>query len=137
MGTGYNGYGATASKQGVTRSGQRAGTETALKKGEGSQPRMSRADTVNVEIRGKRLAIRTDHDPVYVHQIANYLDTKLRDLQAQAPSAAFEKMLMLASMTIIEELFDVRADMAHLRHDFAAKTEALINLLDQDSHTEP
>jgi cell division protein ZapA (FtsZ GTPase activity inhibitor) len=134
MGTGYSGYGASSSGNAKhTQPQQQGGTTTTQPN---SQPRMSRTDTVSVEIRGKRLAIRTDHDPVYVHQIANYLDTKLRDLQAQAPSAAFEKLLMLASMTIIEELFDARADMAHLRRDVATKTSALIELLDQESaHT--
>lgn len=126
MGTRYSGY---APRPGSA--GSAGTTNTASPRQQ--QPRMSRTDTVNIEIRGKRLAIRTDHDPVYVHQIANYLDTKLRDLQAQAPSAAFEKLLMLASMTIVEELFDARAELAHLRHDVASRTEALISLLDQES----
>ena len=128
MGTGYKSY--KSSQKGSQVS-------TATSPSRQTQPRMSRSDTVNVEVRGKRLAIRTDHDPVYVHQIANYLDVKLKDLQTQAPSAAFEKLLMLASMNIIEELFEVRADMAHLRHDFAAKTEALIALIDQESSVGP
>lgn len=125
MGTGYD------SNYGAKRAG--GVTTTSARNARQAQPRMSRTDTVNVEIRGKRLAIRTDHDPVHVHQIANYLDTKLRDLQAQAPSAAFEKLLMLASMTIVEELFEVRAEMAHLRQDMASKTEALIQMIDQEA----
>ena len=115
---------------GATTTGRSSSTSSGAR---APQPRMSRTDTVNVEIRGKRLAIRTDHDPVYVHQIAGHLDETLRALQAQAPSAAFEKLLMLASMTIIEELFEMRAEMAHLRHDVALKTEALLSLLEQEN----
>lgn len=88
--------------------------------------------TVNIEIRGKRLALRTDHDPVFVHQLASYVDQKLANLQSMAPSAPFEKLMMLASLTLAEELFSAQGDLDGLRQDFASRTEAMLAVLEQE-----
>ena len=125
MGTRYSGYVPRAGRAAV--GGKSAGPEAL------DGTRRSVADTVNVEIRGKRLAIRTDREPNYVHHIANYYDMKLRDLQAQAPTATFDKLLMLAGLMLVEELFDAQTELAHLRHDVGERTEALLAMLDREA----
>ena len=73
------------------------------------------AGAVSVEIRGKRLSIKTSHDPEFVQQLARYVDNKVRSLQMAAPSAPFDKLLMLASMNVAEELFAAQEESAYLR----------------------
>lgn len=90
----------------------------------------SHAGAVTVEIRGKRLSIRTDHDPEYVMQLARYMDNKVRSLQTMAPSAPFEKLLMLASLNVAEELFDSQESLMRMRRAVADRTESMMALLD-------
>ena len=85
-------------------------TRTSSTRGPGQGRPRRRTDRVEVEIRGKRLSVRTDHDPQRVHEMADYLDEKVRQLQAMAPSAPFDKLLMLASLTVVEELFEASED---------------------------
>lgn len=85
---------------------------------------------VTIEIRGKRLSIRTDHDPEHVLQLARYVDSKVRSLQTAAPNAPFEKLLMLASLNIAEELFESQEAVVRMRRGVTERTEAMLALLD-------
>jgi cell division protein ZapA (FtsZ GTPase activity inhibitor) len=49
--------------------------------------------------------------------MAAYLDEKVRALQQGAPSVSLEKLLMLAALTITEELFDAKSANTRLRKD--------------------
>lgn len=99
------------------------------------RPEQSRrkAGTVSVEISGKRLSIRTDHDPIFVQQLARYVDDKLGQLQSMAPSAPFEKLMLLASLTLAEELFEAQDELVNLRNDLSERTEAMIALIEEEA----
>lgn len=125
MGSRFTGY--------APRTGRAAGASKQPASYEHEGARRGVEDTVNVEIRGKRLAIRTDRDPSYVHQIAGYYDAKLRDLQALAPTATLDKLMMLAGLTLVEELFDAQAELAQMRHEVSARADALLELLDREA----
>ncbi|MEM1349844.1 MAG: cell division protein ZapA, partial [Myxococcota bacterium] len=100
------------------------GSKTAGGQGAGGAATTSLGSVV-VDIRGKRLAIRTDHDPEFVQQLARYLDNKMRALQTQAPTAPFEKLLMLTSLNIAEELFEAQRELADVRAGLDARLSAL------------
>ena len=89
--------------------------------------------TVNITIHGKRLAIRTDHDPKFVQQLSGHVSEKLRELQNMAPSAPFEKLMLLASLTLAEELFEAREQLVGLRHDLAERTEAMLAIIEDET----
>ncbi len=89
------------------------------------------AGAVSVDIRGKKLSIKTSHDPEFVQQLARYVDNKVRSLQMAAPSAPFDKLLMLASMNVAEELFAAQEESAHLRELIRERADALATILDQ------
>lgn len=88
------------------------------------------ASPVTVEIRGKRLSIRTDHEHDHVLQLARYVDSTVRSLQTAAPNAPFEKLLMLASLNIAEELFEAQEAVVRMRRGVTERTEAMMALLD-------
>ena len=90
-------------------------------------------DTVSIEIRGKRLSIRTDHDPEYVRELSRYVDDKIKELQMMAPSAPFEKLLMLASLTLAEELFEAQSDLVDIKDNLNERTEAMLALIEEES----
>lgn len=90
-----------------------------------------KARPVDVQIRGQRLAIRTDHDPEFVRRLAAHIDEKVARLQENAPSVPLSKLLMLASMTVAEELFEAREEIGHLRQAIQERTSAMLDLIEQ------
>jgi cell division protein ZapA len=93
----------------------------------------SELGTVDVEIQGRSLSVRSDRDPEFVRQLANHVDDTLGELKRAAPSASTEKILMMASLTVAEELFEARREVEDLRQEIADRTDVMQNLL---SHLE-
>ncbi len=91
-----------ASRESNTSTVERVGTQTTSTTGP-SKP-------VSVEIRGQRLSVRSNHDPAFVQRLADHIDQKVGELQKMAPSVPLSKLLMLASMTVAEELFEARQE---------------------------
>ena len=89
------------------------------------------SETVSVEIRGQKLNVRSDHDPDFVRQLASHIDQKVAEIQENAPTVPLSKLLMLASMTVAEELFEARAELEDLRGTIEERTDAMMSLLEQ------
>lgn len=87
--------------------------------------------SVDVRICGKKLSIRSDQDPKHVTELADYVNGKVESLRELAPSVPVEKLLMLASLTIAEELFDARGDNDALRATLKKRVDAAIALVDE------
>lgn len=94
-----------------------------------AQPRQS--GPISVEIRGQRLTIRSDKESAFVEGLATYIDTKVAELQSAAPSASFDKLLMLASLTVAEELFEARGQLDDMRHQLKERTASMVSLLEE------
>lgn len=103
------------SSQGIKRPASAAGARTE------ARPR----ESVCVEIQGRKLSIRTNHDPNFVHELAGYVDAKLHALQQAAPSAPLEKLLMLVSMTVAEELFSTKEELGALQRHVDERADAM------------
>ena len=91
------------------------------------------ADTrpVTIEIRGQRLTIRSDRDPEFVQQLARYIDSTLQQLHESAPTAPNDKLLLLAGMTVAEELFEMRDQLDEMQQRLDETTETMFELIDQ------
>lgn len=70
---------------------------------------------VTVEIGGTKLSIKTDRTPDSVAELAQFIDDKLMALQAAAPSVKREKLLMMVSMTVAEELFETQSELNQIK----------------------
>jgi cell division protein ZapA len=103
---------------------RRAPTSTSSKGADQSGP-------ITIEIQGQRLSIRSDREAAFVHSLARYIDNKLGSLQSAAPTAPMDKLLMLASMTVAEELFETRQELRRLRSQLEEKTESIFELIDR------
>ena len=86
---------------------------------------------VDVKIRGQKLSVRSDRDPEFVQKLADHIDEKVSELQKGAPTVPLSKLLMLASMTVAEELFEARDQIDHLREAVRDRTDAVLELLDE------
>ncbi len=96
-----------------------------------SSEEVSESGPINIEIRGQRLSIRSDRDPAFVRRLANYIEDTFDELQNAAPTAPYNKLLMLASMTVAEELFETRDQLRRMRGQLEETTESMFDLIDQ------
>jgi cell division protein ZapA (FtsZ GTPase activity inhibitor) len=103
---------------------RRASTSTSTNKASGAGP-------INIEIGGQRLNIRSDRDSAFVQHLARYIDHKLEELQNAAPTMPMNKLLILASMTVAEELFESREELRQMRRQLKDTTQTMFDLIDQ------
>lgn len=111
------------SRESKTSTVERVGTQTS--------PASSDSKPVSVEIRGQRLSVRSNHDPEFVQRLADHIDQKVGELQQMAPAVSLSKLLMLASMTVAEELFEAREEIDRLREEITERTDAMLSLLEE------
>ncbi len=91
----------------------------------------SRSGSVSVHIRGQKLSIKSDRDPKHVNELAAYVDQKVGVLQDAAPSVSLDKLLMLASMNVAEELFEARRKSEELRQALQQKVNSAMAIIDE------
>ncbi len=82
--------------------------------------------SVPVEIGGHRLTIRSDEQPEYVHELADYIDGHLREIAAQGGSTTPHRVALMVCMQLADELFRAR----DLHQRFSAKVEARLKMID-------
>lgn len=86
---------------------------------------------VDVEIQGKTLSIRSDRDPEVVEELANYVDETLGELREAAPGAPTDKLLMMASLTVAEELFEAESEIERLRDEIENRVADMRQLIEK------
>jgi len=67
-------------------------------------------NVVQVQILGQQLPLRTEADPSYTMELAEFVDTKMREVTKMLPVASVSKVAILASLNIADELFKERAN---------------------------
>jgi cell division protein ZapA len=91
---------------------------------------MSEPHVVSVEIRGQRYPIRSTLDVQYVHELASYVDEKMRAAAESTPSSDSVRLAVLAALNIADELFRCQDAQQAGRGALAQRTEALERLVD-------
>jgi len=59
--------------------------------------------SVEIEIMGERLTLRTDADEGYVRNVAGYVDKKMQEVQKSTRPSAKSSIAMLAALNIADE----------------------------------
>jgi cell division protein ZapA (FtsZ GTPase activity inhibitor) len=85
--------------------------------------------TVTVEIAGERHVLRSDVPPEYTRAVAEHVDGIIRGLPSFPTLEPF-RAATLAALSITDELFQLREEMARLRAEVAHRTDALSALLE-------
>lgn len=115
----------------MTSHGSRGSNLDKVRTATSSPTNTSTSETISVEIRGQTLSVRSDHDPEFVRRLAGHIDEKVAEIQENAPSVPLSKLLMLASMTVAEELFEARNELEQLRGSIQERTDTMMSLLEQ------
>ena len=86
--------------------------------------------SVQVEIGGQSLSVRSDEGPDYVLALAEYVDAQLRDMTTGKRSTSPNRVALLCAMQIADELFREKDLHARFRAKVEARLRALENALD-------
>ena len=60
--------------------------------------------SVNVEIAGQSLTIKSDEGPQYVQQLADYVDDKIREIGGGRASYNLQRVALLVAIQLADEL---------------------------------
>ena len=86
--------------------------------------------SVSLNIAGQRLSIRTDKDAEYLQRLVDYVDTAIEELRTNAKSASTHQLLLLASLSIADELFEEQSRAEAFKVALLEKTGRLIGMLE-------
>jgi len=81
--------------------------------------------TVEVEIAGQKLSIRSDEGPGYVQELADYVDSQMRQLVDRRSTFNLQRVALLVAIQLADELFREKDLHRKFRQRVAAKLEAL------------
>jgi cell division protein ZapA len=92
---------------------------------------MPEARVVHVEVHGQKYPIKTVLDPEYVHELAAFVDQRMRKAAASAPSSDMLGLAILAAMNITDELRRLTEQSTADTGTIAERTAALERIVDQ------
>ena len=90
---------------------------------------------VEVEIFGQKYVIRGDEDEAYIHQLAAYVDTKMREMHGRLHLATPAKVAVLAAFNIAHELLNIKKEMEDHDSVLAEKADKLLELISLEFKT--
>ena len=87
---------------------------------------------VQISIFGQEYSVRAPADPDYIIKIGEYLDGKMREIQAGfSTTQSSTRIAILAAMNITDELFSARQNLDLDQTDVDQKISLLIELIDE------
>lgn len=85
---------------------------------------------VHVEIHGHQYPIRSGLDPIYVAELAAYVDQKMRVASRETTAGDTLKIAVLAALNIADECFRARANEKDQRTSLSIRAGELERVLD-------
>lgn len=86
--------------------------------------------SVTVEIAGERHVLRSDASIEYTESVAAHVDSTIRTLSAGSMLEP-HRAAILAALTVTDELFRTRAELAALREEIVRRSSRVAYLLEQ------
>ncbi len=86
-----------------------------------------------VSIFGHEYTVKAPADSTYIKNIAEYVDTKMREVQEGMPDVqSTERIAILAAMNISDELFTNKEDKEIFSSEMENKVQSLIEIVDEN-----
>ena len=86
--------------------------------------------SVEVKILGQSYSIKTEEDEAYIKALAEYVDSKLKEIFSAAPNVNHVKGAIMAAFGIADELFKLRIEQEDVDKMIEEKTKILSKLLE-------
>ena len=86
-----------------------------------------------VSIFGHEYTVKAPADSTYIKDIAEYVDTKMREVQEGMPDIqSTERIAILAAMNISDELFTNNKNSENFTSEIENKVQSLIEIIDEN-----
>ena len=86
---------------------------------------------VHVEVHGQKYPIRTELDPRYVEELAQFVEARMALASRSSPSSDAVGLAILTALNITDEYFRARSALSNSSGTLTARTEALEKMVDQ------
>lgn len=86
---------------------------------------------IKITIFGQEYSVKAPADPTYIKKIAEYVDSKMREVQSGFSSTqSSNRIAILSAMNITDELFNARKKEDADENEVEEKINSLIELID-------
>jgi cell division protein ZapA len=92
---------------------------------------MAEPRVVQIEVHGQRYPIKTELDPQYVEELAQFVEARMALAARTSPSSDAVGLAILTALNITDEYFRMRSQATSKSGSIAARTEALERMVDQ------
>ena len=90
------------------------------------------SNQVSISIFGQEYSVKAPADPEYIKKIGEYLDSKMREVQAGfTTTQSSTRIAILAAMNITDDLFNSRHSSGTEVSDVEEKISTLIELIEE------
>lgn len=92
---------------------------------------------VNVDVQGQSYAVRSELEPSYIAELANYVDHKIQTAAGELTTSDGVRVAVIAALNIADELFRARAEGSGAAEHLLSRTSELERLVDAALGAEP
>ena len=92
---------------------------------------MSEPKVVQIEVHGQKYPIRTELDPGYVQELADFVESRMTLASRSSPSSDAVGLAILTALNITDEFFRARSALTSSSGTVTARAEALEKIVDQ------
>lgn len=92
---------------------------------------MAEPRVVHIEVHGQKYPIRTELDPRYVEELAQFVEARMALAARSSPSSDAVGLAILTALNITDEYFRTRANLTNSSGSIVARTEAIEKIVDQ------
>ena len=86
---------------------------------------------VYIDVHGQKYPIRTELDPRYVQELAQFVETRMALASKSSPSSDAVGLAILTALNITDEFFRTRAALNDRSGSLSERAEALERMVDQ------
>ena len=87
---------------------------------------------IKITIFGQEYSVKAPADPTYIKNIAEYVDTKMREVQSGFSSTqSSNRIAILSAMNITDELFNAKKKGDSDNNEVEEKITSIIELIDE------
>jgi cell division protein ZapA len=92
---------------------------------------MAEPKVVLVEVHGQTYPIKTELDPKYVEDLANFVEARMAMAARSSPSSDAVGLAILTALNITDEFFRTRSALSASSGNLTARAEAIEKIVDQ------
>jgi cell division protein ZapA len=94
------------------------------------------SQTIKVVIYNQTYSLRSDHDPIYVHELAKYVNERMNEIARASMTVDSLRVAILAALQIADELYSTRQEMRDTEREISERSSKYAELLDQFLRTD-